>query len=501
MVENPNPSSLADLLHTYNTILEALGDEDKEVLGVSVADVNKRVLTHVSTNVHAITSEIKSTVTHGIQISKDVGAEATTFPDVMSRELTTLPESLGMEKVAAIPSLVNMLMANFQNALEDPQSLYPRLVCGDIPVDPAKIINYAKQHRVLEYLYDADATVTEHDRSMPSAPKSASDVITNINSSLELLSDTLLESVEKVSSIRTNFDELKDAADSLKSVREPVDEILNQQEHVHGIINRISSIFSDNDDEGLIADRSVARDGNAVELITEGSSLVDEMNVSQGVFEEAMAKIQSIGGIFAEMATNLRSLFTRMIELFSNLVEVLKRFVANLPRYMKELRQFFVPTGLRSLLMRPSQDMLLLLQNMDDLKTKLPDPDSIETSTREVLTECTSAKKVEDAKGRLDELLDVPKNLILVIEKHDMNQIMSDAARETLSLIMDEIQDSVFGDAVDHVAGALGMGGLTGKLEGYLPFGGKSTSNTDGKDEEKEKGGENGKGGLFKRFF
>lgn len=483
MGSNPR-AELAEASELYESLISALGRQDKTFLNVSIEDLNARILKDVSTQISGVTSEINTIITNGLSSSKEVESAVESLSDSVPRELTAMPATLGLERLVHVPSKVRMLVASFQNAVEDPKSLYPRLACGEIPVDPARITNFAKQYRVLEALNQSDPALSQSDRSMPSPPKTGVDVITNINTSLESLTDTLLESLDNVGALRNSIDELRGFTESLNDFKKPIHEFLSKQEDIRVVLDRITSIFCN--DTSKCSDRSLGSE-NAMTLVSEATSLVDKMKESSHFFDEATARVQSIGGTFSDFCQNMRALLSQSVEILTRLVEILKKFIANLPRIVRELRQFFVPTGLRSLIMHPSQDLLAILKSIDNLSEALPHPDVMENCAKNVVSNGNSARKVDETKKNIDEIANIPARLLAAVEAKDMSDVIVKSVLTSARTIVQEMQDSAVDETIDHVGDLLGVDDLKNKVGEYLPF--DREDDSDGKDA--------GEGGVF----
>lgn len=474
----------------YATVISKI-NLASDVLGIDARGVNDRIKRDLNQNINQSTAGITAVLGDGLRLTKDLHGQTTTLPAVVSRDVSSLTNVLNLDTLDSIPTRVKLLLASFQNAVEDPTSLYPRLACcADVPIDPAKIYNFSKKHKGLEKLYQADEEMTQTDRSMPNRPKSAEDVITNVNSSLESLSDLIIDAVNDVKSVHTNVEEIKTAVTSLKTAVEPVDEVLNKQEEASGLISRLENLFGDDEEDSAeVSDRGLASKPNPMQLVNEGTTMVDEMNEIPGAIEDSVAKLRNVKAMFTELTTNLKALFTRAVQLFENLVTLLKRFIENLPRVTQELRQFFLPTGLRALLMRPSQDLLSLLQNIEQLQAGLPDPDAIDKSVKGVMGAEGPDSKVEAAKSKLEEVLLIPRQFVDAVTKYDLKKLLEQTMHTTLLQILDELKDSALGGLVDGIGDALGINDDAGN------------GNDEGRIGDFVQDMAEAGGGLFKKLF
>lgn len=468
------PSSLRQVSDLYSIVLKASQQQDRSVLGVDINHINARLLNDISDSVADAVSSIRTKVADGLTKSKRIDDEAATLPEAFTRELKELPEKLGINALDDIYNKVMQLLANFHAASELPNSLYPRLICGNVPIDPLKVTNFSKKHRILEKLNDADTAVSNADRSMSAPPSSSPDVIAKVTSSAQSLSDDVTSTMKQVTDLRKDFDELRNSAETFNDVRSAIATILNEQEEISGMVNRIRSMFT-KDDASSVTSRAVSSDTetkpDVIRLVQEGCGLVDEIRQKSSSVEDATLKVRSVAGTFGQVGSNIRERFEKVKLLFGKLEEVLKTFLANLPRLIREIRQFFVPQGWRVFLMRTSDDLVAMLHQIEEVKSTIPDPAGITESMKKAISESESADKMDTLKCNIDELVQIPAGIMREIQEQNLQQKLIDSVMKSLSSIADELKESAIGGVMDHVGDVLGMNELSKKVENYVPFG------------------------------
>lgn len=497
--EQSAPIELSDSARLYETIKAVVHSENTHDLeGASLPDIDGRLLNAVSINLITPFEAIKKNLDDALQTVKDIETAASAISGTAAKQVASMPERLKVDTISAIPSRVKMLLANFQNAVEDPRSLYPRLICCDAPVDPAQVVNFAKKHHLLDEMLREKGPDKSY-RSMPSAPKSALDVITNVNSSLESMSDMLFESVDRVMTISENFESIHDSAKNLACIDEPVSEAMNHYEETRGMFQRIIALFTQEDDDDIsLGSRSVGEAPNAMQIVMKASELLERLDTTR-LPVDVVPQLQNAKAILSGFGKDFSSLLSRAEITLCNLISVLQNFIVGLPRITREMQQFFVPTGLKALVMKPSPDLISLLQSVDDLQVVLPEPDTLEKSSSNTIEAKGLDKKIHSLCEKFHLLDGIQQTLLQSIENQNLQKALDETVEDTLKSVLQDIQGSV-DNIMDFVKEGIDPEFMAGPLEMFL---GLRQSKQEKKGRTPAELVENvtSAGGLFGRLF
>eukprot|EP00737_Agarophyton_chilense_P002916 gb/GEZJ01003360.1/.p1 GENE.gb/GEZJ01003360.1/~~gb/GEZJ01003360.1/.p1 ORF type:complete len:501 (+),score=83.87 gb/GEZJ01003360.1/:4799-6301(+) len=413
--------------------------------------------------------------------------ELNKLAEAVHKEVRDLPEKLKFPLLDKIRDKVMTLLAQLHTMAENPIELYPRLLCGSIPVDPAKVTKFTKQYRILQQLNDIDDGISQNDRSLSAPPKSSAEVIEKVVSSAQGLSDAVLKSINELLGLGEDFEEIKEFEKTLSQVKEPIGDLLNQQEEIYRMINRLKAMFFSEDVHSeKESDGERERDFGAgiLETVQSGSTLLDNVIQSRSVLEDSVSKIRNLKGLFVEQTNCLQKRLDKICGLFEILSRVFKQFVANLPRLAREIRQFFVPTGWRAFVMRPSDVLMSVLANFEDLRATLPDPDLVQPRSTNPTENSDLIGRMKETKENMEELMLIPCRLIDGIQEQDFQHQIVATVKNTLVSMLDELTVSAAARVKDGVEGMLGQ--FVDGVENLFPQNSSSSySSAPTKDEKK----------------
>lgn len=457
-------SAFAKFSESYTALADKLGHKN--------GTINRKIMQAVSKEITGVTSEIKTTAAEGFAHSKEVVVDVKALPDMMSREIEAMPKLLGLERFHHIAARVRQLLSKFQEVAQNPSAIFPCLACSEVPVDPAIITNFKKRYLRLERMNQNDPELEHEERSMPTAPKSAMDVITNVTSSLETFGDDVLASVEALANLSAELGKLRDLTQGLRPTTEPVLEMLEREETIHNIICQVRSLFQTEEDpaSNAVPTLDKPKSPNPLDLVKEASSMVEKMKETSDELNGTVTKIQNASTLYSSFITDLKNLFYVALQRLSRLIDSLQKLEANLPRIGRELRQFFMPTGFNALILKPSGTLLSIFYSLEEIRTGLSEPETVARSVINMVKEGDPAAKVEAIQKRLDELQNIPRKLVSIIEKQDLQKTIADALEKAVPELMDEIGANALQGAATSVLGAMGTGNLATEVDGHLAF-------------------------------
>lgn len=487
------------------------GKEDNDSEDTVLGSMNKVVLETVSKTACEPMLDLMNTANVGVETSREVANSVGDLPGPLKTELEEMPSNLKMEALTKdIPSAVRNIIDAMKTAGSDPSILYPRLLCGSIPVDPAKVGSLAKKYKALEIL-DGQGGGNDsmaQSRSMRGPPSSSAEAVTGIAGTFNSVAEPLMEGLDKIKSIHAKLNSTSESVRSLEGGGKEFEDLMSKQDEVTGFVDRLTSMFSPDGPGTPVSDGSrdihprgsAASNANCIELVEEGSQLVRSAQDFHGPIERAVEKVKSAGDRIAGLASELKELFELAMETFGKIVDLLTAFVSNLPRIIGEIKQFFVPTGFRALFMQPSVETRNLLDGVEKLKSTVPKPDEVEASARSVLDESESVSTISVIVSKISEVVRAPMELLAKLEviSSELPGKIVTAAKEALkdwaenfgeNLLEDKIEDGI-----EDIAEMIGGEKLADAVGDLLPFG------SSGSDEGKGNGG-NGLGGMLNSFF
>lgn len=464
--------------------------EESKVLGINIATVHTKLFTAVSDEIRDDVEEISTTATAGFTSTKEVLSDVATISRTLSRDLVAMLRRLQLEKLQDIDSSVKMLLTSLQAAVARPSTVFPRFVCGEIPVDPARLANLQKRHCRVQRLNAEDSNLRETDRSMPNPPKSGLDVITNVTSSLEIFADEVLVSADSIAKLSRDFDKLKTTANELALTHKPMVELLKQQEVIKDTMSLMSTVFQDNDDNASShypQDADVAQKPNNIIVGIENAAvMIDKIKDVGKSMHTTVEKIHEASEKFSSMSAHVHEFFTGAINCLSEFVESIRRLHANLARITRELHQFFMPMGLKALVLRPSDALLSILQSIEDIKNCMSEPQNIASSAIDELSKGESTQQIEAVRDKLEEIQLIPRQLYELVENVDFQKKIVGAVELQVSKLVDEFASNTVGGAMTDFLGTV-RADLPSQLGYQFNFG--TTKHSSEKDEESDQWG------------
>lgn len=471
MSAQDSSTAFAKFSQSYTVLAGKLGHKNVSTLDINLGIVHSKLMQAVSNEITGVTSEIKTTAAEGFAHSKEVVVDFKALPDMIFREIEAMPELLGLERFKHIAARVRQLLNKLQEVVQNPSAMFPRLACSELPVDPALITSFRKRYLRLERMNQNDPEFEHEERSMPTAPKSALDVITNITSSLETFGDDVLASAEAIAKLSEELGKLRDLTQGLRST-EAVLEMLQKEEKIHDIISQVSSLFQaeENPTSNAVRTLDKQQSPNPLDLVKEASSMVENVKRISGELNATVAKIQNTSNLYSSFITDMKELFCVALQRLSRLIDTVQKLKANLPRIGRELRQFFMPTGFKALILKPSGTLLSIFHSLEDIRTGLSEPETVARSAINTVNESDASAKVEATKKKLDELQNVPRKLASIIEKQDLQKMIADTLERVVSEMMNDIGANVLQGAASGMLEAMGAGNLASEVGEHLGY-------------------------------
>ncbi len=302
--------------------------------------------------------------------------------------------------------------------------------------------------------------------------------------------------------IRDKLTKTSEAVREIDGGGRDLDELVEKEGEIGGWVDRVTGMFSSENQSGEVAERGLGDNGNCMNVVEEGTQLVRSAGDFQGPLERCLEKVKAMGARIASLAEELKALFNMAMDVLKNVVELLKAFIANLPTILDQIRQFFVPSGLRSLIMVTSNDTQNLLSSVEKLRTAVPQPEEIESNARSVLDGSKSASIAEQIKEKIGSIIEVPMLLVQKLAQlsNELPGKVIASAKAAVKAWATEFGADIIGDKIEAgiqgVAGIIGGQKLADAVGDLLPFG-----EDDDKGDEKPSGLANAANGLFQSLF
>lgn len=510
-------NSLSEARDIYDALCRKLGDGD--AAGASgenpIGSLNRAVLTAVRSTVQEPLLDIMGDVHTGTEASREMKTAVIDLPGPLQKELEELPSSLKIDELTTeFSSTARSVLETMKTVAADPKMLYPRLLCGSIPVDPAKVTNLAKNYNALDLQEPNKTDGNEAARAMRGPPRSTADVVLGFTGSFKAVAEPLLLGMEKLSTVREKLTSTMETVQSVSGRHSDLDELLAQQSKVGDLTERLTGLFAATEPgtPSSVASANVASCSlpiedprtNVLAVVEEGRELLNSADNFKGPLEQCVERVKCLGDALASLADDLKDLFEHAMDAFGTVVEHLRTFIANLPRILKEIRQFFVPTGLRALILQSSPETNNLLSDVEKLSAGVPDPEIMQSTARSVLDESESLSTVQRITKKIVDVVEIPMKLAakLAVMYEKLPECVLAAAKNAMKEWADEFGERYLGailgdgicDAVEAVAGEK----LADAIGAMLPFG---SSNFDAGNTDKKPGDRVGFGFMLSSLF
>lgn len=486
--------NFAEVRQVYETLLSKLdGTASKKEGELSpIEQFNKAVIESASITIQKPLLDCMKDVHIGAEASREAAECLRDLPGPVQDELESIPTALNIDVLADdFTGNVYSVLNSVKAAVDNPKLLYPRLVCGSIAVDPAKVTNLAKRYKAIELL-DGGGEGESMARAMKGPPKDTADAVSGISSSLSGITDPLIVGIDKLKEFKERLSETSKSIRSLSDDGAAFQNLMTQQENIGSFLEGATSLFHGPSQspraDGGIESRSMSNASvevekiNAMNIVEKGADIVK----SAGSFNEALdlcvEKVKAVGGKVSVLAEELKELFSSALGWLGKVAELLRTFIGKLPMLIAELKSFFVPTGLRALLMQPSSDTRNLLVSIEGLQASVPNPDEIESTARGALVNSETVPKFENIRGKIASLIDVPKLLMSKLEKMsaELPSKLLEDTKKTVEIWIEEFGQTFASDKIEagleDAAALVGGEKFASAVTGVLDFGKSSSS-------------------------
>lgn len=496
---------LREARELYEQVAEAAASSDNDGGRSTLASLNRAVRAEVASAVREPLFEVLSTAREGVAAAKALAVDAGALPETTQTELREIPETAKLNSLGGdVPNSIRTVATTLAAAAKDPSMLYPRLLCGSIPVDPARV-GRALANVNLDALSGNEVASREG-----GAPKSSADVAKAVASSFGGVAEPLVEGLDALSGVRERLSACGGAVNELtcSADADALSSLAGTQEQVSTLVDRFMVLFTGDDDaptesmtgnKECIGDRGAPKQKDCVKTVAEGTEMIRSAGDMGETLEQCIGSARSFGEKVAALAHELKDMLTIIVGAFGKLVDLLKKFFKQLPAIIDQVRNFFVPSGLLGIVMVTSEETKNLVDAIDNLQSSVPNAESVE-SARGLVRESKSVGAAEKLMEKLKEIVQLPIALMhkLAVVSKELPGKMIEAAKEALrkwvsKYGIDKIGDKIEDGLVD-VAGQLGGKKFADAVGDLLPFG-------DDNNDDKKNQLVNGAGNLLNSWF
>eukprot|EP00177_Eucheuma_denticulatum_P005669 GFKZ01010319.1.p1 GENE.GFKZ01010319.1~~GFKZ01010319.1.p1 ORF type:complete len:508 (-),score=74.61 GFKZ01010319.1:161-1684(-) len=452
----------------YSHIQLAIGDvESSGTSSTTLQTVNRRILEAVSNEIKEKVSTIRALALQGIHQASDIIPKAEGIFDKADDDISRLPEMMGLSTYAVLRANIDQLLTSLREIAEEPVLIFPRCSCMDVPVNPARLISFKRQFQRLEMLNDADVESGEEPRSMTSAPRTAFQVIANVQHDLGSSIESVCVALEDLQRMEMDAEQLYDIAQAFMSNTRMVNDLATSLETVQALVREISSELNPNQTTGAATSPRSAQPLPPLESVRLASQKVQEMINAGKQLGESVEKVSALHGSFTDFMERLVEYSSASCKRISNIITTLQTLGKDLPRSVRELQAFFEPSGFASMILKPSDELHDITSSMEALKEVISAQQEVAQAAIVAVTEgCFDNSEDLGLGQEITELNETPRLVMSAIEAQDIDTTMYEALERVTQTLVAEIASDTVGDVMKGVLEASGPGGVVDGLGG-----------------------------------
>lgn len=479
-------SLLREARELFESFRESHSAADKDGGSSAIATLNRVVREEVSRVVEEPLQDALGTARDGASSARSLAEKLTDLPSTCQGELSALPGAAGLDSADEIPGSIRTIAETLSEAAKNPSLLFPRLLCGSIPLDPARI------GRALSRVNTIALSGGLGEDGDGKSPESSGEFLITVGKSFGNVANPVVEGMDKLVSVRGQLKSVGDTLSTIQGSDAEVMELAGVQQKVTNLVDKFTELFSNepDGDQPERAERGLApRD--CVDTVDEGARLARSAGDITAPLKKCVEAARALGDKIMEIANKLRELFHTVVEYLGELVELVKQFIANLPTIVEQLRQFFVPTGFMALILASSEDTTKLLHAVDKLREAVPTPERL-TAARGQLTESRGATEADSIIAQIKEIVSKPLELVekLSTLASELPRKIIQAARDAIKRWVKEHGVDIVGDKIEDglqdIAGKIGGEKLADAVGDFLPFGSDDENDAEAR-QKKEK--------------
>lgn len=464
-------SKLEDLLASYAAMSQYLENFGRAGVGFNFERTNDELIKDITDELKGAVADVKKTADSGSKQLKEILTAVQTLLNSLSETVSDLSNGISVSQYIPISFCVTELANSLQELILDPRLIFPRLPCNDMPVDPVLISRFKKRYYSIERTNQNDLNLKERERSMLTAPKSTLDVVKSISTSFKLISDDFLATTKALGQFSTEMQEMKNRIDELRPAAEPILSILRKTDEIDKVTSHISLMMETRGSLSPESPRDLPTQICADPILhaIQISSLFDEIGECQEVLEDAITKLRETRTSFTSVNSRLKEFLSVLLERLTRSIETARRLEANLPRISRELNEFFMPTGIKALFLKPSATLLSILEGLENVKESLSKPLLDAAKSISIIEESEVVSSVEEVKSRFQELENIPINLLNMFQTRKTGQVITRTLEKMISKLQNEIGGGLAMTAASSLLQRTGMADIADQVGHQFP--------------------------------
>lgn len=438
--------------------------------------LNRAVRSDVATAVREPLEQVVGCAREGLEAVNTVKEDVISLPKIALTELGEIPKRANLDPLTSdVPRSIRSVAETLGVVAKKPSLLFPRLLCGSVAVDPAKIGRTLLRVNHVALGVAGGAMSTGVDVAMAMA------------SSFGCVSEPLVEGLDALRFVRKRLGKCFHAVSKLTGGAEAgaISNLSGTHEKVSSLVDRFTSLFSREGDEiydetmdenGVVIARGAPAKKHCLDAVGEGTEMLRSAGGLRDALESCINAARAFGRRVSLLARMLKKLFSLIVRALKKLVKLLKRFFKKLPIIIEQIKKFFIPSGLMRMFFATSQHTKNLLHAIVSLQTSVPTVQSVESSRTLFSSDSKSMHLAETLVGKLEEILKVPIVLVqrLVSITMSLPAKIIQVTKETLSRWMEKLGlDTIgerFEDTLVDIAEKIGGEKFADAVGDFLPF-------------------------------
>jgi len=378
--------------------------------------LNQAILAAVSQAIKKPLVECREEVDASVGSVKNLKTVMASLLELVRTELGNIVSSLHLD------TLVNNIVENIKSSAErirsaaqHPSVLFPRLACGAIPLDPAKVTSFAKKYKALEFLDETYTAATDTNTNQTrSTPKTSNDVLANLMEDFTKVSDPVVQAIAKIDSVREKVSQAMEKLAKLEEESPSISKLEKEEQSVGQQLDRAAAklqIETRFNAREMETEKSTSRGLQNIDVIAtvaKAADMIQSVHAFAAPIEACMKLVKLVGSLVGDVRKEILEVISLITVHYEDLVAFIKSFASALPRLLHEVELFFVPKGLRSLVMKTAPETQRILSGLKALQKSIPTPESLTSNMKSAVEESQSGQALTSAQGQITNVLATP---------------------------------------------------------------------------------------------
>lgn len=384
----------------------------------------KHIRFQIAQQVHQPVLHFLNILHKGIGCATQIIQNAQTLPTMFQHETADfLRISQDEHFVQQLPSQVNAVLHIIKLAAVKPSTMYPRALCGTVPVNPANIHNFEKQHDTIVTSQTLNRTQSAT-QTMRGAPQSAKQILSNMNITYAETAEPFLTLLQTFQNTRDDILAMQESISAVTELKIAAGELLAAHERAVSCMEQITAGLVGSDAESplsvsdMVDSRSKHNAHNIVEQVEIAVKLMYSVGAERANINDALKQMGTLETLVADFAKNAHTTLLTAMNSLGKSTDLLNTLSTVLPVLILELRHYFVPSGYSAYWLstaRPTQELMDSLEKLqqlislkhDDLQQaqpKVKDDDAVRTAQNIAAKSSESAEISKDVQTIVEDM-------------------------------------------------------------------------------------------------